>query len=201
MSEEIAGLYVSIGADLSGLQLGLEETRFQIEDLMAEGGLLGALPMQTVGEMQSMMAAMVAALAPLPGMIEARLKKPIVDVMNSIRATIAQIVQQIVNELYAAASLISGVARGLGLPSPINTDAIPGRAEGGPVRAGSTYLVGEQGPELFVPGANGQIIPNHALSGGGGGLAISGGTFVFQGVQDVGSMYDALQRVARQRGA
>jgi hypothetical protein len=199
MSEEIAGLYVSIGADMSGLQVALDETRFQIEDLMAEGGLLGGLPLQTVEEMQNMMAALVNALAPLPGMIEAHLRKPIIDVMNSIRATITQIVNQIVNELYAAASLIHGVASGLGLPSPINMDAIPGRAEGGPVRAGSTYLVGEAGPELFVPGANGQIIPNHAMSGGG--LAINGGTFVIQGVQDVGSLYDALQRIARQRGA
>ncbi len=35
-----------------------------------------------------------------------------------------------------------------------------GRADGGPVAAGSTYLVGEQGPELFTPGASGFITPN-----------------------------------------
>jgi hypothetical protein len=34
------------------------------------------------------------------------------------------------------------------------------RAEGGPVRRGAPYVVGERGPELFVPGASGQIIPN-----------------------------------------
>lgn len=34
------------------------------------------------------------------------------------------------------------------------------RADGGPVSSGRTYLVGERGPELFVPGASGQIIPN-----------------------------------------
>lgn len=42
------------------------------------------------------------------------------------------------------------------------------RAGGGPVSSGSTYLVGENGPELFTPGASGSIIPNHALGGGGG---------------------------------
>ena len=34
------------------------------------------------------------------------------------------------------------------------------RASGGPVEAGSAYLVGEQGPELFVPSSNGSIAPN-----------------------------------------
>ena len=34
---------------------------------------------------------------------------------------------------------------------------------GGPVSARSAYLVGERGPELFVPGFNGNIIPNNAL--------------------------------------
>jgi phage-related minor tail protein len=37
------------------------------------------------------------------------------------------------------------------------------RAAGGPVAAGSAYLVGEQGPELFVPGSSGSIAPNQSL--------------------------------------
>jgi phage-related minor tail protein len=40
------------------------------------------------------------------------------------------------------------------------------RAAGGPVDAGTPYLVGEQGPELFVPGASGSIAPNGALNSG-----------------------------------
>ena len=43
----------------------------------------------------------------------------------------------------------------------------PPMAKGGPVSAGTTYLVGEQGPELFTPGRSGGITPNHALGGGG----------------------------------
>jgi hypothetical protein len=38
-------------------------------------------------------------------------------------------------------------------------------AAGGPVKGGSSYLVGEKGPELFVPGSSGNIIPNHAMGG------------------------------------
>ncbi len=37
---------------------------------------------------------------------------------------------------------------------------IPARAEGGPVMGKSTYLVGERGPELFVPKTAGTIVPN-----------------------------------------
>lgn len=43
-----------------------------------------------------------------------------------------------------------------------------GRASGGPVNAGTTYLVGEKGPELFTPGISGNIIPNNKISGGSG---------------------------------
>lgn len=47
------------------------------------------------------------------------------------------------------------------------------RAEGGPVARGMAYLVGERGPELFVPGAAGGIVPNGG--GGGGGSGFGGG--------------------------
>jgi len=46
------------------------------------------------------------------------------------------------------------------------------RAAGGPVSGGSSYLVGEKGPELFTPASSGSIIPNDKLGGGrerGGG--------------------------------
>jgi hypothetical protein len=42
-----------------------------------------------------------------------------------------------------------------------------GKASGGPVAGGTTYLVGEKGPELFTPSGNGTIIPNGALGGSG----------------------------------
>ena len=40
------------------------------------------------------------------------------------------------------------------------------RAGGGPVSSGQAYLVGERGPELFMPGASGSIIPNGGAMGG-----------------------------------
>jgi len=38
-------------------------------------------------------------------------------------------------------------------------------AKGGSVKGGSSYIVGESGPELFTPGVSGTITPNHALGG------------------------------------
>jgi hypothetical protein len=51
-------------------------------------------------------------------------------------------------------------------------NSTPGRAVGGPVNQWTPYIVGERGPELFVPGAGGRIVPNSAMSGGGGATRI-----------------------------
>lgn len=47
--------------------------------------------------------------------------------------------------------------------NPTYTSQVPAaarRANGGPVGSGMPYLVGEEGPELFVPGMSGSIVPN-----------------------------------------
>ena len=50
------------------------------------------------------------------------------------------------------------------------------RADGGPVTSGRPYVVGERGPELFVPANSGKIIPNSAMRSGGGSPAMGGVT-------------------------
>lgn len=58
------------------------------------------------------------------------------------------------------------------------------KANGGPVTGNSPYIVGERGPELFVPGGNGTIIPNKNLGmGGGESLVINQTINVSTGVQ------------------
>jgi len=42
------------------------------------------------------------------------------------------------------------------------------RAIGGSVQSGSTYLVGERGPELFMANSSGSIVPNNKMGGGAG---------------------------------
>lgn len=60
---------------------------------------------------------------------------------------------------------------------------LPGRAAGGPVSAGSAYIVGEKGPELFVPTSSGNIIPNDQMSNGmGSGVGQTNVTYNIQAV-------------------
>lgn len=67
---------------------------------------------------------------------------------------------------------------GISSTSPVDMSSVQGielRAAGGPVSAGQPYIVGEVGPELFVPPASGSIVPNSALGGaaaGGGSVTI-----------------------------
>lgn len=42
---------------------------------------------------------------------------------------------------------------------------LPGFADGGTIMGGQAAIVGEKGPEVFVPGKTGTVIPNHALGG------------------------------------
>jgi phage-related minor tail protein len=46
------------------------------------------------------------------------------------------------------------------------TGTLGKRANGGSVNSGSPYIVGERGPELFVPGRSGTIVPNDKMGGG-----------------------------------
>jgi hypothetical protein len=198
MNEELAGLYVSIQADLSGLLEGLSQTQTLLETLAGEGGLLGALVVQTPAQAAQIVAGVGAALAPLPNLLQTGLKAPIEAVLAGLQALISARLNALMEQIMAGARELHAMAVSLGVTSPITLE---GRAEGGPVGAGELYLVGERGPELFVPTTSGQIVPNDLLIGGasGGALNINGGTFILQGVQDPESLYDALQRVAAYR--
>jgi len=54
-----------------------------------------------------------------------------------------------------------------------NASAAQYRAAGGPVSAGSPYIVGEKGPELFVPGKSGTIVPNNKLGMGDANVVVN----------------------------
>ena len=75
-------------------------------------------------------------------------------------------------------------------------------ANGGPVGMRKPYIVGERGPELFVPNQSGNIIPNHDLGGMGGSTNIvvnvdASGTNV-EGDEDQGRELGRLISVAVQ---
>ncbi|PRD40867.1 phage tail tape measure protein [Phyllobacterium phragmitis] len=78
------------------------------------------------------------------------------------------------------------------------------RAAGGPVVGGRTYLVGEEGPEIFTASRSGTIIPNHQLSGGaspGGGRSVSIGAVhvhAAPGMSEEGLARKVLAMIERQ---
>ena len=81
---------------------------------------------------------------------------------EGLKDTMDQIAKAIISELIR----IFIVQQAVGA---IKTFILTPREKGGPVTAGRPYLVGEKGPELFVPGQSGGIVPNHGLAMAGGG--------------------------------
>lgn len=88
-------------------------------------------------------------------------------------------------------SLGGGGAGLLGLATGLL--GLPGRATGGPVSPGRAYVVGERGPELFVPAASGQVVAH----GGGVGGAGARDVRVSIAVQGQGSRQDGARLLAR----
>lgn len=150
MDEEIEQLLVSVRADTQGFARDCGVMRGQIDGTLIQGlgragqvlerGLLAALRRGSLGFED--------------------LKRLALAVMEEIAAAA-------INKGLAAIGL--GGAGGGGSPPVIGLLSgllgLPGRATGGPVSAGRPYLVGEHGPELFVPHGFGQIEPR----GQGGG--------------------------------
>jgi tape measure domain-containing protein len=81
------------------------------------------------------------------------------------------LLQQLFNALGGGGGAFATAGKNLTGAGALKT-VIPGlavgaRANGGSVSSGSPYMVGERGPELFVPGRSGAIVPNDELGGGG----------------------------------
>jgi len=73
-----------------------------------------------------------------------------------------------------------------------NVDLLEGRASGGPVRAGVPYMVGEEGPELFVPQTSGAIAPYGAAAMAGAADVVVNVTTLLDGEV----VYRSVQRQA-----
>ena len=75
------------------------------------------------------------------------------DVLTSVLDRIADaFLNQAIFGNFGGGSVTGGILGALGFA-----------ANGGPVKGGKPYIVGEKGPELFTPGVSGNITPNHAL--------------------------------------
>ena len=88
-------------------------------------------------------------------------------IINGVSTAIQALVTAInlaisaVNLLIGAYNIVNNLTGGKDLPK------IPKLASGGMVSSNNPYIVGELGPELFVPSSSGRIVPNNKLGGGG----------------------------------
>lgn len=88
---------------------------------------------------------------------------------NMIQSMIADLAKMALRRSVLEPLLGGGDTKGGGLLGSLFASMFGGFfADGGPVAAGKVHVVGERGPELFVPQGAGAIVPNHALRGGGG---------------------------------
>jgi hypothetical protein len=76
----------------------------------------------------------------------------------------------------------------------LNGNGVIGRAIGGPVNERTPYMVGERGPELFVPNAAGRIVPTNEL---GGGQSVN----ITQNITTGDPILTAAEVIRRQRDA
>lgn len=91
---------------------------------------------------------------------------------NKLRDVIRALAQDLLRMIFRE-QVTKPLAGGLG---NFFADLFTGRAMGGPVAGGTPYLVGERGPELFVPSGSGSIVPNNRLQSSGtngGGVTIN----------------------------
>ena len=99
-----------------------------------------------------------------------------VEGTKSLGESAAQVLKDIGKQLLRSGimQLLTSLAGndGIGFFSFL-TGGLGKRAMGGPVSAGSSYMVGERGPELFTPKHGGNIVPNNALGGGSTSVVVN----------------------------
>ncbi len=144
MDEEIERLVVSVRADTTGFARDVGAMRGELEGPLANGADRAGRAIENT--------LLRAVRAGKLGFED--LKKVALSVMAEIAASALRAgIERITG---GGLDLAGGIAGILGLP---------GRATGGPVSPSRAYLVGERGPELFVPTASGSIA---SVAAGGG---------------------------------
>ncbi len=154
MDEAIERMVVSVRADTGAFARDVAAMRGELEGPLAAGvGRAGRL-------------------------IESSLSRALVngklgfdDLKKVALSAMAQIAQASVRALFRpGGSAASGGIAGVLTSALSSLVGAPGRSHGGPVSAGRGYLVGERGPEMFVPSSSGRI---ETARGGGRDMRVS----------------------------
>jgi hypothetical protein len=143
MDDEIERLVVSVRADTAGFARDVASMRGELEGPLVSGA----------GRAGRMIDNALARAITTGKVGFDDLKK----VALSAMAEIAQAsLRALFNSPGGGGGLGSGLINGLG-SLVASLFGAPGRSTGGPVNAGRGYVVGERGPELFVPSSSGRI--------------------------------------------
>jgi phage-related minor tail protein len=155
MDEEIERLVVSVRADTAAFAKDVKDMRGELEGSFAQGVERAGRVLET---------ALIRAIRTGKLGFE-DLKKIALTAMQEIAAAAIRsgIGAVLGGGKGGASGGIGGIVAGL--------LGLPGRSTGGPVAPGRAYVVGERGPELFVPTASGRIEAERA--GGGRDIRIS----------------------------
>ncbi|WP_340265313.1 tail tape measure protein [Sphingobium mellinum] len=137
MDEEIETLVVRVRADTQGLARDVEAMRGEMEGPLASGAERAGRRIE-----QGLLRAVRSGRF---GFEELR------------RVASAALEEIAAGAVRSAAGSIGGTGGAL-LNLASMALGLPGRATGGPVAPGRAYVVGERGPELFVPTTSGQVV-------------------------------------------
>ena len=155
MDEEIERLVIGVRADTAGFARDVGEMRAALDGPFAAGADRAGRAVETA-----------LARAVRTG------KLGFDDLRGVALSTLAEIAQAAVaagiGSLGIGAKAAGGLGGGLGgglLTGLLGLLGLPGRAMGGPVSPGRAYMVGERGPEVFVPTASGQVVAGVARGG------------------------------------
>lgn len=81
---------------------------------------------------------------------------------SAFRSMASSIISELMR-IYVTEQLVKSIG---GFFKTVFAGGLPRKAIGGPVQAGTPYMVGERGPEMFVPSRSGSIVPNNGIGGG-----------------------------------
>lgn len=90
--------------------------------------------------------------------------KSLITGAGSFRDLMHSAIQSVIDELwklYVVKQLTGFISKTVG-----GALGLTGKAIGGSVQSGQPYMVGERGPEMFIPSRSGSIVPNKGLGGG-----------------------------------
>ena len=146
-----------IEAEMEVRRESADEWRAWTKEQEAGLGMLGELGAQAARNIQDSFAQFL--FDPFKGGLGGMLK----GFVNTIRRMIAEVASAMLLKQFF--TWMSGLSGGFGT---IGTALLAGmgKANGGSVMGNRAYMVGERGPEMFVPSSGGSIVPNNKMGGG-----------------------------------